>query len=261
MEDLRVSLVQCNLLWEQPEGNLAMIEEMIWNEEQTDLIILPEMFTTGFSMEPSKLAEPVGGRTFKWMRQMAAQKNAAIVGSYIVKEGAKFFNRLYFVKPDGQSFFYDKKHLFTLAGENKNYTAGEDRLIVEYKGWKIFTLICYDLRFPVWSRSRSSTDNLYEFDLILYAANWPKPRINAWDSLLQSRAIENISYSIGVNRVGKDASGHEYSGHSAAYGYDGIQRAFSIKDEVIHCILNGKDLEKFRSKFPFQADADDFEIK
>ena len=157
MKDLTISLIQADLHWEQIEANLAMFEEHIWNIPSTDVVILPEMFTTGFSMNPIKLAEPPGGKTFKWMRQIAIQRKVAIVGSYIVKEAGAYFNRLYFVFPDGSSESYNKKHLFTLAGEDKEYTAGTERVILEYKGWKIFPMICYDLRFPVWARSQRDT--------------------------------------------------------------------------------------------------------
>ncbi|MEP5614121.1 MAG: amidohydrolase [Cyclobacteriaceae bacterium] len=258
MDDLTISLVQADLYWEQPDANMAMFEEKIWNLEKTDLIILPEMFTTGFSMNAEKLAEPVGGKTFKWMRQMAKQKNAAVTGSYIVKEGKNYFNRLYFVYPDGSSNEYDKKHLFTLANEHETYVPGDKKVIIDYRGWKICPLICYDLRFPVWSRSQKTTEDLYQFDLLLYVANWPDPRINAWDTLLAARSIENHSYCVGVNRIGTDDFPKDYPGHSGIYSFKGDQLSFSTADSVITATLSSSDLEEYRKSFPFQADGDNF---
>lgn len=261
MKDLRISLIQADLHWEERDANLAMFEEMIWASEETDLIVLPEMFTTGFSMNPQKLSELPGGHTFKWMRQMASQKKVAIVGSYIVRDQGKYFNRLYFVHPTGEAQHYDKKHLFNLATEGDHYAAGNERLIVEYLGWKIHPLICYDLRFPVWARSKKTPEATYEYDLILYVANWPDTRVNAWDALLKARAIENLSYAIGVNRVGKDGVGKNYNGHSAAYHALGSQLVFSENNvEVLSCVLSAAELEGYRRDFPFQQDADSFQI-
>lgn len=260
MEDLTISLIQSNLFWEQPEANMAMFEEKVWEIEDTDLIILPEMFTTGFTMTPKNLAEPPGGRTFKWMRQIASQKKAAVTGSYIVKEGNEFYNRLYFVHPDGSSEQYNKKHLFTLAGENKEYTAGSEKLIVSYKGWKIAPMICYDLRYPVWARSKRSEAADYEYDLIVYVANWPDARINAWDTLLKARAIENLSFSAGVNRTGRDELEKVYPGHSAIYSFKGEEIGISSEETIITSRLSASDLNSFRDQFPFQKDADSFEL-
>ena len=262
MKDLTISLIQADLHWEQIDANLAMFEEHIWNIPSTDVVILPEMFTTGFSMNPIKLAEPPGGKTFKWMRQIAIQRKVAIVGSYIVKEAGAYFNRLYFVFPDGSSESYNKKHLFTLAGEDKEYTAGTERVILEYKGWKIFPMICYDLRFPVWARSQRDTTQTYEYDLLIYVANWPDTRVNAWDALLTARAIENISFSAGVNRIGTDGYPKDYNGHSAVYSYDGTELGFSEnKEEIITCRLKASDMLKFRERFPFQEDSDKFSLE
>ncbi|MEM0941726.1 MAG: amidohydrolase [Bacteroidota bacterium] len=260
-EELTVSLIQADLFWEEINANLAMFEEYIWNIESTDLIILPEMFTTGFSMNAPTLAEPPGGKTFKWMRQMAMQKKAALIGSYIIKEKEKYFNRLYFVYPDGSAVQYDKKHLFTLAGEHKEYTAGTDRSIIIYDDWRIHPLICYDLRFPVWSRSQKQPDTVYEYDLLLYVANWPDTRINAWDALLKARAIENIAFCVGVNRIGKDGELKNYTGHSSVYSYSGDQLAFSQnQSEILSLTLKASDLQKFRNRFSFQKDADNFTL-
>lgn len=261
MKDLTLSVIQANLHWEQIDANLAMFEELIWSIEDTDLIALPEMFTTGFSMNAAALAEPAGGKTFKWMRQMATQKNAAITGSYIIKEGSSFYNRLYFVHPDGSARQYDKKHLFNLASEGEMYTAGTARLIVNYRGWRIHPLICYDLRFPVWARSKRTKENTYEYDLILYVANWPDTRVNAWDTLLKARAIENLSYSAGVNRIGTDASAKTYNGHTGIYTPKGEEMAFTENEEkVITTQLSAQELLSYRKDFPFQEDADSFEI-
>lgn len=261
MQDLTVSLIQADLYWEEIDANLGMFEEKIWEiEEESDLIVLPEMFTTGFSMNAEQMAEPPGAKTFKWMRQMASQKKAAITGSYIVKDGDDYFNRSYFVFPDGSSEQYDKRHTFTLAGEGEKYAAGDERLIVEYKGWKICPLICYDLRFPVWARSQKKKDELYEYDLLLYVANWPDTRINAWDALLKARAIENHAFCAGVNRVGTDNFPKDYPGHSAMYSFNGDELAFSKTEETMTITLSASDLQKYRERFPFQADGDEFEI-
>ncbi|MEM6831021.1 MAG: amidohydrolase [Bacteroidota bacterium] len=261
MKDLTISLIQSDLYWEEPEANMASFEEEISLIDHTDLIVLPEMFTSGFSMNAEKLAEPVGGRTFKWMRQMAAHKNAAVTGSYIVKDGGQCYNRLYFVFPDGTSHAYDKKHLFSLAGEGDAYSEGKAKLVVDFLGWKICPLICYDLRFPVWSRSEISAQRLHEYDVVLYVANWPDTRIMAWDALLKARAIENIAYSVGVNRLGRDAFPKDYPGHSAVYSFKGDVMGFSTEEETMTIKLASKPLHEFREKFPFQRDADPFELK
>lgn len=262
MQNLNISLIQADLHWEEIDANLAMFEELIWSIDQTDLIVLPEMFTTGFSMNAEKLAEPPGGKTFKWMRQMASQLNVAVTGSYIIRDKGQYFNRLYFVYPDGSSEKYDKKHTFNLAKEGDTYTSGSERLIFEYKGWKIHPLICYDLRFPVWARSRKSETDLYEYDLLLYVANWPDTRVNAWDALLKARAIENMAYCAGVNRVGVDAASKNYNGHSGIYTPKGEELAFSQgKEETLSAKLSAADLIDYRRDFPFQKDADQFDLK
>ena len=263
LKDLTISLIQANLYWEQIDANLAMFEEKLWSiEQQVDLIVLPEMFTTGFSMSASTLSEPPGGKTFKWMRQLAKIKDAAIVGSYIIKENGNFYNRLYFVLPDGSSEFYDKKHLFTLAGEEKTYTAGDERKVLKFRGWRIKPMICYDLRFPVWARSKKKEGIIHEYDLLLYVANWPDARIDAWDTLLKARAIENISYCAGVNRTGTDGYPKDYPGHSALYAYDGKTLSFSQKKEdILLSTLSAADLSGFRERFNFQKDGDDFILK
>jgi len=263
VKDLSVALIQTDLHWEQIDANLAMFEEMIWSiDSDVGLILLPEMFTTGFSMNAEKFAEPPGGRTFKWMHQMAELKGAAIAGSCIIKEQSSFYNRLYFVHPDGSATHYDKKHLFTLAGEDKVYTPGNDRKIIEFKGWRIKPLICYDLRFPVWARSERKEDRACQYDLLVYVANWPDARIKAWDALLKARAIENLSYCAGLNRTGIDGYPKEYSGHSSVYRYDGKQLAFSEeKEDILFVNLSAENQSQFRERFGFQNDSDPFTLK
>jgi|TARA_B110000503_G_scaffold133021_1_gene209817 omega-amidase len=261
MMPLRTTLIQSELHWENVAANLAHFEELIWELPSTDLIILPEMFSTGFSMNPELLSEAVHTRTFRWMRQISEQKNTVLMGSYIVRDQGNFFNRLYAVYPDGSSHFYDKKHLFGLAGEQEHYTSGSQKLIIEIKGWRICPMICYDLRFPIWSRSRASFDQLYEYDLLVYVASWPKPRINAWDTLLAARAIENQSYAIGVNRLGTDGNALEYCGHSAVYDFLGKNQLDLGETAGIHtAILDKQSLMLFREEYPFQKDSDSFEL-
>lgn len=262
MQDLTVTLFQSDLHWHQPEANLAMFEEKIWSLEQTtDVIVLPEMFTTGFTMEASKLAEPMGTRTFKWMKQQAEQSNAAITGSYIVKEGGYYFNRLLWVTPDGNYSAYDKRHLFRMAEEHLTFKAGTERLTVSWKGWNICPQVCYDLRFPVWNRNRLK-QGILEFDLLIFVANWPTPRVSAWDTLLQARAIENLCFSVGVNRTGKDGKGVLYNGHSTVVDPKGQVVFFAENTESVHSITLERDgLDRLREKFPVHLDADDFDIK
>lgn len=261
MQDLKVTLVQTPLYWEDKSANLAMLEEQLFNyEEETDLIVLPEMFNTGFSMSAEKLAEPMNLHTFKWMKQMAAQKKVVVTGSYIVKEDGKYFNRLIWMQPDGNYTSYDKRHLFRMADEHHHFNMGQESPIVELKGWKIKPLICYDLRFPVWSRNTSKNDTMV-YDLLLYVANWPAARVNAWDALLKARAIENLSYSLGVNRIGDDGNGVPFNGHSGAYNFKGETICFLDQAEMIKTItLSYEDLKRGREKFPAYLDADDFNV-
>jgi len=261
MQDLNVTLVQTPLFWEDKTANLAMLEEKLFNyEAPTDLIVLPEMFNTAFSMQAEKLAEPINLHTFKWMRQLAAQKQAVVTGSYIVKEKAKFFNRLIWMQPDGKYYTYDKRHLFRMMDEHYHFDMGQSALVVELKGWKIKPLVCYDLRFPVWSRNAASNNEL-SYDLLLYVANWPAARVNAWDALLKARAIENLSYSVGVNRVGSDGNDVVFNGHSGAYNFKGEMLYNAGEVEAIHTIsLSWDALKSGREKFPAHLDADDFTI-
>ena len=225
-QKLKITIIQSELHWEDATKNRALFSQKIDAiYEETDLIILPEMFTTGFSMNAKNLAEPNDGPTLQWMIAEAKKNNSAITGSVIIAEENQYFNRLFFVFPDGSYKKYDKRHTFTLAGEDKIYSAGKERIIVNYKGWKICPQICYDLRFPVWAR------NTEDYDVLIYVANWPKTRILAWDTLLCARAIENMVYCIGVNRVGVDGSQLEYNGHSAVYDVLGkrISTAFEAE--------------------------------
>ncbi len=258
MEDLSLALVQSDIHWHEVGANLAMYEEKIWQiTEAVDVILLPEMFQTGFTMEHESVAEPMNFTTFKWMKQMAAQKKAVVCGSFIVKEDGKVFNRLIWMQPDGECQTYDKRHLFRMADEHHHFNMGEEKLIVEWKGWKICPMVCYDLRFPVWSRNVD-----LNYDLLLYVANWPAVRVNAWDTLLEARAIENVSYSVGLNRVGKDGKDIAYNGHSGAYSPKGEQLAFSEDKECILMLeLSANELQSFREKFPAHLDADKFDIK
>lgn len=258
MKDLRVSIVQSALTWENPKANFDSFEKLILPlSGKTDVIVLPEMFTTGFSMSPKTLYDTPEGETLSWLKQQAKTANAAIVGSTIIQEEHDFYNRLFFVKPDGTYDTYDKKHLFTLAGEHKHYMAGSERLIVHYKGWRICPLICYDLRFPVWARYKG------DYDCLIYVANWPERRIQAWDTLLKARAIENMSYSVGVNRIGVDGNDYPYVGHSAIYDVLGnlVSTADFEKEFVDTQVLSFKALSDIREKLGFLNDRDDFELR
>lgn len=253
-DPLRISLVQSPLHWENISANQAYFQEQLERlAGRTDLIILPEMFTTGFTMSPVDLAEPLHGPTTKWMQQMAQKTGAACTGSFIATEAGRYYNRLLFVYPDGSLDHYDKKHLFTLAGEHEHYTPGSRRLEIAYRGWKICPLICYDLRFPVWSR------NTNDYDLLLYVANWPDKRREAWMALLAARAIENQAYCVGVNRVGTDEKGHVYSGDSSIYDYSGrLLARLTDQEAVVTLSLEYGPQQAFRQKLNFLADRDDF---
>lgn len=254
-KNLKLALMQSDIHWHEINANLAMYEEKIWQiSEEIDVIVLPEMFQTGFTME-TRLAEPMNLTTFKWMKQMSAQKKAVVTGSYIIKEGEKIYNRLVWMQPDGYFHTYDKAHLFRMSAEDQFFDEGMQRLIVEWKGWKICPMICYDLRFPVWARNTK-----LEYDVLLYVANWPAVRVSAWDALLKARAIENMSYSIGLNRVGIDGKEIVYNGHTGVYGPKGELHSFSDEEEVLIVDLDKTALEKYREKFPAQLDADQFQL-
>lgn len=259
---MRITLLQSNLYWHDPVANRAMLEERIFNlSEPTDLIVLPEMFTTGFTMEARAVAEPMNLTTFRWIKQMAAQTGAVVTGSYVVQDKGHYFNRLIWMQPDGQFDTYDKRHLFRMAGEEGIYAAGTQRIIKEWKGWRICPLICYDLRFPVWSRNTNGQSNEFAYDLLLFVANWPAARRNAWNALLQARAIENLSYVAGVNRVGTDGNGHSYTGDSAVIDFKGDVLFRHSDTEIVHQQTLSLDaLRSFREKFPANLDADGFTL-
>ncbi|MFD2932314.1 amidohydrolase [Spirosoma flavum] len=264
---MNITLLQADLYWHDPVANRAMLEERIFNlSEPTDLIILPEMFTTGFTMDARAVAEPMNLTTFRWIKQMAAQTGAVVTGSYVTKEDGHFYNRLIWMQPDGQFDTYDKRHLFRMAGEDAIYTAGTSRIVKEWKGWRICPLVCYDLRFPVWSRNQLDESSDFAYDLLLYVANWPAARRNAWNVLLQARAIENLSYVVGVNRVGEDGDrnvgpGHVYSGDSAVIDFKGDILFRHSDTEIVHQqTLSLDELQTFRTKFPANLDADSFTL-
>jgi omega-amidase len=254
---MKVALIQSSLIWENPTANRNYFEEQINAiSEKVDLIVLPEMFSTGFTMNPITVAETMQGDTIEWLKSLAKAKNSAITGSLVIKEKGNFYNRLVFVFPSGEIQFYDKRHLFTLAGEDKVYTSGKEKLIIAYQGWKICPLICYDLRFPVFSR------NTEDYDLLLYVANWPKARINAWDILLKARSVENMCYTIGLNRIGFDDNNLEYNGHSQAIDFLGNYVLEPQETEGVFVIeLNKEKLVETKSKLGFLNDSDVFELK
>ena len=253
---MKIALIQSSLFWENPQTNRNYFEEKINAiSENIDLIVLPEMFSTGFTMNPKAVAETMQGETVLWMQSLAKAKNTAITGSIVIKENANFYNRLLFVFPSAEIQFYDKRHLFTLAGEDKVYTSGNQKLIIDYLGWKICPLICYDLRFPVFSR------NLENYNILIYVANWPKVRIQAWDVLLPARAIENMSYVIGVNRIGVDNNNLEYNGHTQAVDFSGNYILEPQENEDVFITeLNKEKLLDYRQKFGFLRDSDSFEL-
>jgi predicted amidohydrolase len=253
---MKIAIFQSELTWENPAENRKNIERYFRNVPHAfDLFVLPEMFTTGFTMHPTAVAETMEGKTIVWLQGLAAEKNCAITGSLIITANGKYYNRMIFVFPTGEVEFYDKRHLFGLAGEDKIYTKGEKKAIVNYKGWKICLQICYDLRFPVFAR------NVDNYDLLIYVANWPKPRINAWDALLKARAIENMCYTVGVNRIGTDANQLEYPGHSQVFDCMGIERLNAHNESGIFCCeLDLLQQNANRFQFNFLNDADRFTL-
>lgn len=255
--ELNITIIQSNLFWEDKFANLKLFEKKISKISSTDILVLPEMFTTGFSMNPIPFAETMDGKTVNWMLDLANLHKCLIIGSIIIKEDSRYYNRLIAAFPDGTLQYYDKKHLFTLAKEHDHYTSGNKQLLIEYKGWKLFPLICYDLRFPVWAR------NTINYDVLIYIASWPKLRINAWDALLKARAIENMSYTVGVNRVGVDANDFEYPGHSVVLDALGNEILTSIENqEGSFCVtLEKQNLIDVRKKLQFLNDRDSFKLK
>lgn len=254
---LHITIIQPHMAWEDKNANLVHYEELFYKiDNPKHVVVLPEMFSTGFSMAPEKLAEPMDGDTVQWMTDMAAKHRCILAGSLIIAEEGRYYNRLLWVQPDGRVWHYDKRHLFAYATEDEHYTAGSKRTIVQVNGWRINLQVCYDLRFPVWARNQGD-----EYDVLLYVANWPDRRVQAWDTLLRARAIENQCYTVGVNRVGTDGKDIYYSGHSAVYGPLGEQLWQQADEEAVHTLtLDPQALLQTREKLPFLKDADKFAI-
>ncbi len=255
MQNLTVAFVQQEIVPNNPQQNLATFSRAMSNLKNCDLIVLPEVFTTGFCANARNFAEYVDGTAYTWMADHAKQLNAVITGSLVVKQGDTYFNRMVWMRPDGTYTHYDKRHLFRMGGEHTRYQCGTERIIVELKGWRVLPLVCYDLRFPVWSRNRD------DYDLSIYVANWPSARALHWNRLLQARAIENQAYVVGVNRVGMDEVHQHYVGDSAIYGPAGEVILHSQEPGSFHAELYGDKLLEYRQKFPAYMDADDFELK
>lgn len=257
MAELTVSIIQTHLHWEDKDSNLKMFEEKLATlPSGSQVVFLPEMFSTGFSMRPELFAENMEGNTVQWLREMASAQRKIICGSLIIEENKQYFNRLLWVLPNGMMYHYDKRHLFAYAGEDQHYTAGSKRLIVQVNGWKICLMICYDLRFPVWARQ-----NKEQYDALVYVANWPDRRSMAWKTLLQARAVENQAYVIGVNRTGNDGNNIYHSGHSALIDPLGNTLWQEADNEAIYThTLNKEKLQEVRTQFPFLNDADQFVI-
>jgi predicted amidohydrolase len=255
---MKISVIQPDIAWEDKSRNFQNLTKLLYPlYNKTDLIILPEMFNTGFTMKPVEHGESFHGETFRWMKDIAEKGNFGICGSYIVKEDANFFNRWVLVSPDNEDWSYDKRHLFSMGGEDKLFSSGKTRVLISFRGIRIIPFICYDLRFPVWSRNRN------EYDLIIYAANWPEIRKNVWSTLLKARAIENQCYVAGSNRTGTDGEGIKYCGESMIINPRGepIEFADTDKECIISAELSITELADFRKKFPVFNDADDFTIE
>ncbi len=262
MQDLSISIIQSEIVWENPEKNINLFNKKIDDiNSDTDLIILPEVFNTGFPVDPKRFAETLNGKTVNWLKQKAAEKNCVITGSLLIKENKKFYNCLIWMQADGNFKTYKKRHVFHLGEESEIISPGKGKLIVELKGWKICPMICFDLRFPVWSKNRF-INNEFEYDLLIYVANWPAQRSYPWKQFLISRAIENLSYLAGVNRIGTDNPGNKYSGDSAVINPKGeiISNITPEKEQTETISLSYKNLEQFRNDFNVGYDWDDFEI-
>ncbi len=270
MSSLTITTIQTNLIWENKEANLLQLEEKINAiEERTEIVVLPEMFSTGFTMQPQLFAEEMPARagsdgdggTVEWMQTIAADKKIVLTGSIIIKEDDKFYNRLIWMLPNGTYGYYDKRHLFAYAGEDQHYAAGNKRLIASVKGWKINLQVCYDLRFPVWARQHNGEQSTPEYDVLIYVANWPERRSHAWKTLLCARAIENQCYVVGVNRVGTDGKNINHSGNSLVIDPLGEVLYHKADEEDIFTItLERERLDEVRMKFPFWKDGDDFRL-
>jgi omega-amidase len=255
MSNLRITTIQADLKWEDIDGNLAQFEQLIQEiEGSTDVIILPEMFTTGFSMNPKAFAEPLDGKTMYWMHEMAENNDAVITGSFIFDENGSYRNRLVWMRPDGTYDYYDKHQLFKVSGEHEHYDAGNDKVIIEHKGWRICPMICYDLRFPVWAR------NVEDYDLLLYVANWPVTRSEHWRTLLKARAIENQSYVVGVNRCG-NSGGFDYSGDTSVFDPFGLELYHIAGQAAVQTTEISKDrVTEVRTQIPYLGDRDTFKV-
>lgn len=253
MKTLKLALVQLDIVWENPDQNFETLEDML-KDISADIFFLPEMFSTGFTMNPKKLAEPEYGKSFQFLQQKSIEKNAVFVGSVPTRVGAQFYNRLYWVEPNETFVNYDKRHLFTLVGEEKHYTAGKDRKIISYKDWNLMPQVCYDLRFPVWSR------NDLGYDIIFYVANWPEIRSYPWTQLLKARAIENQAYVVGVNRIGYDGNGINHSGDSMVYDALGQEVSYKNINGVLLFEVSQIKLQNIRAQFKFLQDQDAFLI-
>ena len=254
---MKIALIQSDLYWEDASKNRKSFESKINQiDSEVNLVVLPEMFSTGFTMNAPAVAETMQGETVLWLQSLAKQKNFAITGSLIIVENEKYYNRMLFVFPSGEIQYYNKRHLFSLAGEDKFYTSGKEKVIIDYLDWKICLQVCYDLRFPVFAR------NVENYDLLLYVANWPKVRTNAWDTLLKARAIENLSYVVGVNRVGLDANNYEHVGHSQVVDFLGDFILEPQETEAVFIVeLDKNGMLETRKKLDFLSDRDFFEIK
>lgn len=251
MNTLKISGINLDISWKDKDANYHTIQKAA-QYISTDILLLPEMFATGFYMKPNEIADE-NEETLRWMKSLAHERQTAVCGSVAVKENDIFYNRMYFVEPNGTFYSYDKRHLFSYSGEDKTYTPGKEKVIVHYKGWRILLQVCYDLRFPVFTRNN---DN---YDVILYVANWPKSRIDAWQTLLKARAIENQAYVFGLNRIGIDGNNLEYPESSYCYFADGTEVS-STSENIISAELIREKLENFREKFPFLSDRDDFSL-
>ena len=262
MSTLSFTTIQTNLIWEEKSANLRLLEEKIAAiKEKTEIVILPEMFSTGFSMRPEIFAETMEEETVNWMKTVSRDNGIILTGSIMAREEDKYFNRLIWMLPNGEYGYYDKRHLFAYGEEDQHYSAGNKRLIASVKGWKINLLICYDLRFPVWARQQTKT-GAPEYDVLIYVANWPEKRSHAWKTLLCARAIENQCYVIGVNRVGTDANNIYYSGNSLVIDPLGQVLYHMADEEDVNTITLSKEkIEEVREKFPFWKDADGFGIE
>ena len=256
LPDLELALIQTTLVWQDPVANRAHFAALLQQARGADLIVLPEMFSTGFSMDSAALAEPEDGPSTQWLREQAQQLGAVITGSLIIQAAdGSYRNRLLWARPDGSVAHYDKRHLFRMAGEHKHYSAGEQQVVLELKGWRVRPLICYDLRFPVWNRSAADTD------LLLYTANWPAARRQHWNRLLPARAIENLCYVAAVNRIGEDGKGFAYSGDSQVLDFQGDSLlAAEAADGVFRVTLKAAELAAYRQRFPAHLDADGFQL-